>query len=101
MSQISWFHAAKLAIEREGVVAKRNEAEDQIANLDDFFLLSPRDGERGREHQLFPAQAAVNKEHCGAHHIEQAPATVLEEVEFQLVDISHRDRLHRRIVSPE
>lgn len=99
--QVARLLGRKVAIQWEAEVAQSDEAPDAISDDDDTRVMSLGDAEGGGRNQLGPARVHVPQEHTNREQVEGNPWGILEQVEFQLVDVTYSHRLHGLIISPE
>jgi len=75
-------------------VDDRNEDSKHVANVDDAVVVFLWDAQGRSRNSLCPAQAHVDSKDDHREDIEKAPISILEDLVFQLVDVTYWDWSH-------
>jgi len=101
LSEVSDFHRTEKAIQGEWEVAQCDSPHNAVSHHDHTALVTLWDLEQGRRNDLGPTPTGVEEEHTGREHVETNPDRILEQIEFQFVDVTNWYWGNGGIVGPE
>mmetsp|Transcript_102858 Transcript_102858/g.296188 ORF Transcript_102858/g.296188 Transcript_102858/m.296188 type:complete len:378 (-) Transcript_102858:755-1888(-) len=86
-------------IQREGDVDEADHDANDVTDDLDLLDVALRDAEHRRD--LLPADAVMRHEDDGGENVEDGPQRILEDLEFQCINVAHSHRRDAGVVGPE
>lgn len=90
-----------MGVHRETDVDQGDESCHDVPDMGCLRLVSFRNVQAWGWHHLLPSKARVNREDDNSDYVEQAPPEILEQFEFQSVDVTNVDSIAPWRVDPE